>query len=151
MHRVFHKRRSSPFRGAFTLIELLLVIGIIGILAAIIIVAINPNKQIGDARNAQRRADVNTILNGVYQYAIDNAGTPPEGITTSFLEICFVGASCNNGVSLDILTGSYLAGIPGDPVSDPTGTGTDYLIAIDANGRITVQAPNAEQGIAISR
>ena len=69
------KLRSS--REGFTLIELLLVIGIIAILASIVIVAINPTKQMGDARNAQRRSDVNTILNAVYQYAIDNNGTMP--------------------------------------------------------------------------
>lgn len=136
---------------AFTLIELLLVIGIIAILAAIIITAINPSKQIGDARNAQRRSDVNTILNGVYQYTIDNEGTPPAGITDVPTEICLMTASCNHGISLDLLSGSYLAGMPSDPTADLTGTGTDYFISISENGRISVTAPNAESGISISR
>lgn len=137
--------RKSAFRlqRGFTLIELLLVIGIIAILASIVIVAINPTKQLGDARNAQRRSDVNTILNAVYQYAIDNRGAVPTGISTAFLPICRTGAaSCVNGVDLTILTqtGSYLVKVPIDPSLDPnTGTGTRYNIKKDAvNSRLTV-------------
>lgn len=134
--------RSSAKRG-FTLIELLLVIGIIAILAAIVIVAINPTKQLGDARNAQRRSDVNTILNAVYQYAIDHNGALPSTITTTDTEICVTdAASCVGGVNLDVLTGSYLVKIPTDPQA--TGTGTDYMIVKTANGRVTVSAPDAE-------
>ena len=51
-------------KNGFTLIEVLLVVAIIGILAAIVIIAINPRKQLGDPNDATRRADVTTILNG---------------------------------------------------------------------------------------
>lgn len=143
--------RSS--RQGFTLIELLLVIGIIAILASIVIVAINPTKQLGDARDAQRRSDVNTILNAVYQYAIDNNGNLPSGIpTTTPKSICQASldpATCIAagylGVNLRMLTGSYLTGIPKDPKVTATGTGTRYDIVQDANGRITVSAPGAER------
>ena len=67
----------KTYRKGFTLIELLLVIGIIAILAAIVIVAINPTRQLGQARNAQRNSDVNTLLNAIWQYAIDNSGNMP--------------------------------------------------------------------------
>ena len=149
--------RSSPRKG-FTLIELLLVIGIIAILASIVIVAINPTKQLGDARDAQRRADVNTILNAVYQYAIDNNGNLPSGIpTTTAKPICQASldpATCTAagylGVSLRMLTGAYLTSIPKDPRVTATGTGTRYNIMQDANGRITVSAPGAERSTSIS-
>jgi prepilin-type N-terminal cleavage/methylation domain-containing protein len=145
---------TSSLRKGFTLIELLLVIGIIAILASIVIVAINPTKQLGDARDAQRRSDVNTILNAVYQYAIDNEGALPGNIpTTTSKGICKVtaiGANCYNGVNLRVLTGAYLVSIPTDPQAGTTGTGTNYTIVQDANGRITVAAPDAEQDTNIS-
>lgn len=139
----------STARRGFTLIELLLVVGIIAILASIVIVAINPTKQLGDTRNAQRKADVNTILSAVYQYSIDNNGSLPGGITTTAKNICqsdMTLSQCNTlgGVSLSVLTGSYVVKIPKDPSVSATGTGTNYWIVKDANGRITVTAPNAE-------
>lgn len=140
----------TSLRKGFTLIELLLVIGIIAILASIVIVAINPTKQLGDARNAQRKSDVNTILSAVYQYAIDNDGNLPAGIDTTNREICATGETCSApAVDLDVLTGSYLVRIPRDPQVQ-TATGTNYWIQEGANGRITVSAPGAEQGQTVS-
>ena len=147
---IFTLKHQSGRQG-FTLIELLLVIGIIAILAAVVIVAINPTKQLGDARNAQRRSDVKTILDAVYQYALDNNGNIPSSITTTATAICKSGAnvSCVNGVNLNTLTGSYIVALPADPQSS-TATGTNYLISRLSNGRITVAAPGAEQGASIT-
>lgn len=133
--------------------ELLLVIGIIGVLAAIVIVAINPNRQLAQARDAKRQSDVNAILNAVYQYAIDHQGVLPPGIPSGTLpkEICVTdAASCNGGVNLDVLTGSYIAAMPVDPHAPANGTGTEYFIAHDADGRLTVSAPLNEQTLPIT-
>ena len=148
---------SKIRRAGFTLIELLLVIGIIAILAAIVIVAINPTKQLGDARDAQRRSDVNTVLNAVYQYAIDNNGTLPGNIPTGTAkEICLSGVTPDpdcittySSTNLADLEGTDVVGIPSDPQSS-TATGTNYWIIQDANGRVTVSAPGAEQAASIS-
>lgn len=141
-------------RRGFTLIELLLVIGIIAILAAIVIVAINPTKQLGDARNAQRRADVNTILNAVYQYSIDNNGDIPDSIDSTTNEICTgSGTTICAGDLVDlgmlIEDTKYLVAIPEDPKAT-TENGSGYEISKDPNNRITVLAPLAEQSAVIS-
>ena len=138
----------------FTLLEVLLVVAIIAILAGIIIVALNPNKQLGDSRNTQRRADVNTILSAIYQYAIDNGGDMPT-LSSSPVEICkTLAGSCSGLQDLTILTNSekYLTAIPIDPLGSVTSTayGTGYLISKSVNNRITISAPRAEAGAAIS-
>ena len=143
-------------KKGFTLIELLLVIGIIAILAGIVIVAINPTKQLADSRDAQRRSDVNTILNGVYQYSIDNNG----GVTD--LSIPAAAAEIEAAVAFDLceLVPDYLTDIPLDPVTGDEGEITancdgagaitvgenwasGYNISV-ASGRVTVAAPAAE-------
>jgi prepilin-type N-terminal cleavage/methylation domain-containing protein len=136
----------------FTLIEVLLVVAIIAILAGVVILAVNPTKQLGDARNATREENVTTILDAVYQYEIDNNGNLPSSITSTPTDICATGAtSCTGLVDLSVLTtnGKYLTAIPEDPQAG-TATDTHYQISDNSNGRITVSAPDAEQGAVIT-
>ena len=139
-------------RSGFTLIEVLLVVAIITILAGIVILAVNPSKQLADTRNSQRRSDVNTIINAIYQYSIDNNGNLPASVTVASGDICSTGAaSCTGLVDLSVLTanGKYLVAIPKDP-STGNATDTKYTVVKDVNGRVTVAAPDAEQGATIS-
>lgn len=137
-------------KKGFTLIEILLVVAILAILAGLVILAINPQKQLKDARNAQRTADVSTILSAVYQYAVDNKGAMPGAniptAPTAAMEICTstVSATCTTATLADlsalISTQTYLTAVPVDPAGNVT-NGAGYTIQKTANGRITVTAP----------
>lgn len=138
MNRIINKNRAG-----FTLLELLVVIGIIGILAAIVIVAINPGRQFAQARNAQRWNDVNAVLNAVHQYAVDNNGTIPAAITLVVTNIGDTGVDiCSQ------LVPTYITAIPADPktgsYTNCTSYDSKYSISKDANGRVKVEAPGVE-------
>jgi len=137
----------------FTLIEILLVIGLIAILAAIVIIAINPARQFAQARNTQRSSNINAILNAVHQNMIDHSGnwtcaagaiptTTATNMGSADYDIC------------DCLVTTYIAAMPYDPVSgsytDCTTYDTGYSIIQGTNGRITISAPSAELSATIS-
>lgn len=145
--RAIQNLRKNKQSG-FTLLEILLVVAAIAILAGIVIFAINPGKQLGDTRNAQRWVDVNTIIKAVYQYSFDNNGTIPATIQVTSTDICRTGASsCTGLIDLSVLTNNskYLVAIPIDPQASPV-TSTDYQISRDSDNRVTISAPNAENG-----
>lgn len=108
----------------FTLIEILVVIGIIAILAAIVIIAINPKKHFDDAKDAQRDANLNTILNAVGQYIVDNKGSLPVSITGSAKEMDE--ALCKE------LVPEFVGSMPTDPDSGSEGAGLNDCEDIDA-------------------
>lgn len=146
----------STLKKGFTLLEILLVVAAIAILAGIVILALNPSKQLGDTRNAQRRVDINTISNAMYQYSIDNNGIFPTSVTTTSAEICRTGGTCTGLADLSVLTTNqkYLVSIPMDPSGSSNANGTGYTIVRTSSGRITVTAPlgeNVSSTISVTR
>lgn len=146
-------------KRGFTLVELLVVIGILAVLLAITLIAINPARQFSQANNTKRSSDVNAVLNAITQYAADNRGTLPTGITTTAQSISNTGAN----ICAALVT-QYLAALPVDPLTNNgtpitdcaavAGYNTNYTVVRSAtDNRITVTAPAAElsQTISVTR
>lgn len=131
----------------FTLLEVLLVVAVIAILAGIVIIAINPGKNLADTRDSQRKADVNTIINAIYQYSLDNNGALPASLTGTPTEICKTGGTCTGLINLSVLTtgGEYIVAMPSDPQcpAECDANGVGYQVST-TSGRVTVSAPDAE-------
>ena len=130
----------------FTLIEMLVVIGIIAILAAVVLVAVNPLRQFASARDSQRRSDLYALTNAIYQFAVEHNGNLPSTsttpATTADIPDCmdpvdYAGDGLDAGAALgldNVLVPTYVADIPFDP-TDTDGDGntiTDYTICIQS-------------------
>lgn len=149
------KLKNVAKSKGFTLIEILVVIGIIAILAGIVIVAINPARQFRQANDSARRSNVNTILNAIGQYIADNKGKIPAGITTTSQNI----SNDKANICADIMP-TYVPSIPIDPSTGGTVTScasydTKYKVVKDATGRVTVSAdgeePSGTDNISVTR
>ena len=140
-------------KKGFTLIEILIVIGLIAVLAGVLVVALNPARQFSQARDAQRWNHIDTIISAVIANTTDNKGT----FTCAAGAIPDTATDMKNSGGYDIapcLIPSYAAQLPVDPSTGSwtsvTVYDTGYNISKDAGGRVTVAAPGGEIDHAIS-
>lgn len=148
-------------KKGFTLVELLVVIGILAVLLAITLIAINPARQFSQSNNTKRSSDVNAILNAVHQFAADNRGVLPAGIPDTTAGAAVIGSGVGQvNICADLVT-DYMAALPVDPLTnngtpvDETGCAGAYdtnyeIVRSTANNRVTVTAPAAELSQVIS-
>lgn len=159
----------------FTLIELLVVIAIVGILVAVIFVALDPATRFGQARDAVRQNDVQEILSSIKLYQVDNGGehlASIDALTAGSVYMAVNGATmvtgcddnnaaCTTAVTADtscvdiagLVTGGYMDEMPVSPTGDitwddgsgATNEGSGYTISVDANGIVTVRSCENEQ------
>lgn len=166
------KATKNAANTGFTLIEILVVIGLIALLAAIVIVAINPARQFAQGRNTQRTSNINAILNVYGQRIADHKGlfhgdTATDPNCTVDIPIAAVDEAnaadiCGGGSVVTCPSGNfdirkcavpdYIAELPVDPKTGTAcdtatcagGYDTKYKIYKDVNGRVTVFAPDAQ-------
>lgn len=135
-------------KEGFTLIEVLVVIGIIAVLAAVVLVAVNPARQFKLARDSQRVSNVNAILNAVHQNMAEHLGVFTCNGGARIIPEMFVyiksASSTSEGDLYPCLVPDYISSIPYDPSTgmfdSPLNYNTKYQIARDANGRITASS-----------
>src|SRR3990167_7301126 len=129
----------------FTLIELLIVIGILGVLAAAVVVVLNPAELLAQSRDAQRLSDLGNINSALAFYA-SNASTVTIGTTLATSRPTTATSTCQSTTGVAGLASSTnrdvdgtgwvgvdfteLSGVGGSPLSvlpvDPTNNATYY-------------------------
>ena len=103
--------------SGFTIVELLIVIVVIGILAAIVIVSYNgvTNR----AKDTERSAELSSIQKALELYYTDNGGYPrcPSGSGPNLAPYTYTTGTVT-GCLTNYLVPKYMTSIPTDPVND---------------------------------
>jgi prepilin-type N-terminal cleavage/methylation domain-containing protein len=144
------KNKYITISYGFTLLELLIVMAIIGIMATILMVLVNPARQLAKARDSERRSDIYAIVSAIDRYATEHSGALPDTDgdeeTSNFPTnpTCIgTGGGCFNlagaGETGETIVPEYMYEIPTDPkTGDQSDTG--YQIYVDGNNYIHASA-----------
>jgi prepilin-type N-terminal cleavage/methylation domain-containing protein len=147
--------------SGFTLLEILVVLTIIGIMATVMMVIINPAHQLAKARDTQRETDIYSIVATIQQYTTEHSGTLPDTdgnpLTNNFpttLTCIGNGGGCFNlasaGDGTDSIVPTYLASLPKDPKTG-TNANTGYKIMVDINKHLTASASGETETIILTK
>lgn len=159
-------------RSGFTLIELLVVIAIVGILVAVVFVALDPATRFEQARDAVRQNDVQEILSAIKLHQVDNEGDYLASIAATTAGSVYMivdgamalgcddnNASCDTDVTSDTtcvnlagLVDQYLEDVSVSPAGAVTwdsgaadgNEGTGYTLERETTGVIRIRACESE-------
>lgn len=154
---------NNKIKG-FTLVEMLIVIGLIALLATAVLVAVNPQRQFQFARDTERKAHLATILNAIGQNIAEHEGKLVcENVQVSLPNNPSLIKSGGEIGTFDLahcIVPTYLAKMPFDPkdtlagFDSTTSYYTGYTISEDSNGYMTLTAQseiNPSDEISVTR
>lgn len=114
--------RELKSGAGFTLIELIVTIGVIGVLVGSLVILIDPATQLRRGRDAARKSDLSLIRSALEFYRSDIGSYPPEdgggGITEGGASDVIV---CDVELTGGTPPNTYMTKIPCDP-NNPTST-----------------------------
>jgi|SRR3989304_4803890 len=124
------------YSRGFTLVELLVIIGLVGVIFAGTITLINPAHQLQKGRDAQRKGDLKTIQQAAELFRADNSRYPMFGSEASPVG----GWAPASSMVLNIGGVTYLRTIP----TGPSGNSCDYVYMVPGSGNVYSLYTNLE-------
>lgn len=105
---VKYKKNMNTIKKGFTLIELLIVIAILGVLAVVVLVAINPVQQLARGRDSGRMSSIAQIGHAVEAFYVSHDATYPTSLTelSNAGEISTIPSEVTNATGNGVCTGA---------------------------------------------
>jgi len=129
-------------KKGFTLLELLIVIGILAILSTTMILVINPAEMLRKARDSQRIADLSTVKSAIAYY-ISSVSTPDIGSSTPAYSHVSSLSACTGRTGNLASSSQAVDGTGWIPVNFATITGGSPIGSLPIDPNPTINTPTS--------